>query len=217
MSENHLIKAGEHVPRIAAEKGFADWKTIWEDGKNRGLKAKQRTPCILNPGDSLFIPDKKDKNVGKSTGATHQFKLPANPLKLRLTLKTEGDDPLKSVPYQLKSGEFATGNSTDGAGKVDVPIPAKTEKIDMTLDSINASLVLKVGYLVPLTERAGVMQRLNNLGYHAGVVAAVGPMEQKQEYQLRSAVEEFQCDHSLTVDGKINSKLQDKLKEVYGC
>jgi peptidoglycan hydrolase-like protein with peptidoglycan-binding domain len=34
---------------------------------------------------------------------------------------------------------------------------------------------------------------------------------------FRSAVEEFQCDHGLTVDGDCGAQTQAKLLSVHGC
>ena len=48
-------------------------------------------------------------------------------------------------------------------------------------------------------------------------VAVAGPIDTVDEKLLASAVEEFQCDHGLTVDGKCGSLTQAKLKKVHGC
>jgi peptidoglycan hydrolase-like protein with peptidoglycan-binding domain len=58
---------------------------------------------------------------------------------------------------------------------------------------------------------AGQQARLSNLGYFTGDIDGTdGP-----EFQM--AVEEFQCEQKLTVDGICGPKTQAKLKEVYGC
>ena len=69
----------------------------------------------------------------------------------------------------------------------------------------------RIGHLDPVEEPSGQMARLTNLGYY------LGPEGEIDAHQLRSAIEEFQCDHSLPVDGKCGSQTQAKLKQVHGC
>ena len=61
-----------------------------------------------------------------------------------------------------------------------------------------------------MTEKSGQVGRLENLGYHAGS----GTPE--EERLFRRAVEEFQCDHKLAVDGVCGPQTQAKLEEVHG-
>jgi peptidoglycan hydrolase-like protein with peptidoglycan-binding domain len=65
--------------------------------------------------------------------------------------------------------------------------------------------------LDPIDILAGQKERLNNLGYFAG-----DPQTEADE-DFRSAVEEFQCDHGLTVDGVLGANTKSRLKQVYGC
>ncbi len=55
---------------------------------------------------------------------------------------------------------------------------------------------------------SGQQARLDNLGYFAS---------DGDDDAFKSAVEEFQCDNSLTVDGDCGPATQAKLKQVYGC
>ena len=72
-------------------------------------------------------------------------------------------------------------------------------------------IAIQIGDLDPVDESSGQVARLANLGYYRGPVDKVDPDE------FKSAVEEFQCENSLTVDGKIGPKTQAKLKTVHGC
>jgi peptidoglycan hydrolase-like protein with peptidoglycan-binding domain len=42
-------------------------------------------------------------------------------------------------------------------------------------------------------------------------------LDEEDEARFKSAVEEFQCDHGLAVDGKCGPKTQAKLEEIHGC
>jgi peptidoglycan hydrolase-like protein with peptidoglycan-binding domain len=52
--------------------------------------------------------------------------------------------------------------------------------------------------------------RLNNLGYRAGDTTDAN------DSAFKSAVEEFQCDYALAVDGICGPNTQGKLKDVHG-
>jgi len=110
----------------------------------------------------------------------------------------------------------------------------------------NIPIPIPIGNLDPGDQLSGQISRLNNLGYFAGnldgtlagsgVNAAGGNgtntagcggcgsadgdsnnAGQDGEQQFRSAVEEFQCDQGLTVDGICGPQTQAKLKQVHGC
>jgi peptidoglycan hydrolase-like protein with peptidoglycan-binding domain len=69
-------------------------------------------------------------------------------------------------------------------------------------------------------EVSGQIGRLNNLGYDAGELdspVASPEQERHRSEHFRSAVEEFQCDHGLLVDGICGARTQAKLEEIHGC
>jgi len=57
----------------------------------------------------------------------------------------------------------------------------------------------------------GLIMLAKAWGYYLGRLDVDNPAK------FRSAVEEFQCDHDLTVDGDCGPQTQAKLKQVYGC
>jgi hypothetical protein len=75
----------------------------------------------------------------------------------------------------------------------------------------NTPIPFKIGDLDPVLETSGQVARLNNLGYFAGDLSNPDPAT------FQSAVEEFQCDKSLTVDGICGPATQAKLSQVHGC
>jgi peptidoglycan hydrolase-like protein with peptidoglycan-binding domain len=99
--------------------------------------------------------------------------------------------------------------------QIEQQIPKRAENGALTIEDdrspFGVEVPIKVGHLDPVDEVSGQRARLNNLGYNAGERAAPA------ELQFRSAVEEFQCDYDLTVDGVCGPQTQAKLLEVHGC
>jgi hypothetical protein len=75
--------------------------------------------------------------------------------------------------------------------------------------SLDLDLVLLVGHLRPAKTREGQNARLLNLGYLLSE-------DDDDEESFRSAIEEFQCDNKLQIDGKCGPKTQAKLLSVHG-
>ena len=95
----------------------------------------------------------------------------------------------------------------DGSAKKNID-PTGAKEGDLLVKGF--SLPLKLGHLDPAEEFSGQVWRLNNLGYRAGSPAS------KEDDAFRSAVEEFQCDNSVSVSGICDGATQDKLRTVHG-
>src|SRR5262249_52106618 len=98
--------------------------------------------------------------------------------------------------------------TTDDAGKLAKVIPGLAE--DAMLEIQGVQIPIKIGHLDPVDKASGQQGRLNNLGYDAGVVG------ETDEEKFRSAVEEFQCDHGITVTVGDDAGTQAQLKEGHG-
>jgi hypothetical protein len=214
---DYIVQQGDYVSKIAAEKGFSDYKTIWDHGQNAALKSKRQTSNILLPGDKLFIPDKEARTEVRTTDAKHEFVLSGKPLKLRVVVHDMEDKPVSGKPCDLKvtGSPDVTPLSTDGSGMVEREInkdaAAGTLKLKDAGLPIDLDLTLQIGHLDPVDAITGQKARLNNLGYDAGEV------NEEVTLRFKSAVEEFQCDQKITVDGDCGKGTQDKLKKAHGC
>ena len=62
MAENYQVKQGDCISSIAFEKGFFP-DTIWNHPENENLKELRKDPSVLLPGDSVYIPDKRLRNL----------------------------------------------------------------------------------------------------------------------------------------------------------
>ncbi len=225
MTPPHTVKQGEHLSSIAEAYGFRSIKPIWDHPDNAKVKDLRKNPNVLLPGDVLVIPDRAFKEESRSTEKRHRFKAVGEKLVLRLVLRAPSGEPAANVPCNLEVEGVTSKKSTDGNGKLEVPIPRSAHQGLITVRdeklALDLSIPIGIGELDPIDTPSGQLGRLNNLGYDAGPIGVPppppGPERDAQQLQFRSAVEEFQCDHGLQVDGVLGANTLKKLKEVHGC
>jgi hypothetical protein len=220
MGKPYIVEQGDYLSKIAQQFGFSDYKEIWDHPDNAELKNKRKNPSVLHPGDKLIIPDKEEKKVSASTGKRHKFQVKRSELKLRLVLEDIYERPIANAKRELNIDGETVEVTTDGKGKIEQDISPTAEGGFLIIKSQETALnetvlPLKIGHLDPVEEQSGQKARLNNLGYFAGPIE--GNDEAANQQLFLSAIEEFQCDHALTVDGKCGPRTQAKLKEVHGC
>ncbi|MBL8237603.1 MAG: peptidoglycan-binding protein [Bryobacterales bacterium] len=209
------VKQGDHLTKIAANFGFVDYEFIWNHPNNAALKQLRKDPHVLFPGDSLYIPDPSKREEICATGRLHKFVLGRRQLMLRLVLEDHYEGPLARAQCEIVFSGRANPATTDPAGKIEqLILPSIRDGVLIIADpgtpARNISIPIRVGDLDPVQELSGQRARLANLGYLAG------DFEQPTERHMKSAIEEFQCDHGLTVDGICGPNTQEKLKTVYG-
>ena len=231
MGTFHTVVQGEHISHIAQDYGFNSFKPIWYAAENAALREKRKTPDVLFPGDKVFIPDKAIREEPRPTDQRHRFVKPGETLMLRVVLKGFRDEPLKRHEGTLQVERDGKDFNSKEDGLLEREIPPTAEN-GLILDTGEAGILaevdaqrelqLRIGHLDPVDELSGQIARLNNLGYGAGPVP-VRPLSPKEEADIRtsmnfrSAVEEFQCDAGLLVDGKCGKQTQAKLVAVHGC
>lgn len=203
----YKVKQGDHIASIAYDAGFLSWKTIWDDGKNAGIK-KQRNPNVLYPGDVIEIPAKQKKEESAPTGEYHTFQAVGEPVMLKVVVLDWAGNPIADTDVEMQlDGKEKLKTAGDGSVKTNVNAGGEQEG---SISLKGYTLDLKLGHMDPVEELSGQLARLNNLGYRAG-----GGTDGTSPAFL-SAVEEFQCDYGLTVDGVCGPNTQAKLKDVHG-
>ena len=217
MASYHTVKQGEHASSIAKKYGFTDFRTIWNHGQNAQLKQKRVNPNVLHPGDQLFIPDRTEREESRPTDRRHRFVTSLPRLKLRLVLDDLYEKPIANAPCELRVEGEVHPLTTDSRGKIERDIPIEAEQAQLIVRSpetpLDAMVIpIEIGHLDPVDELTGQKARLANLGYFTGPVDDAPP---GADFKL--AVEEFQCDQKLAVDGICGPRTQAKLKEVHGC
>lgn len=205
----YKVKQGDHLSSIAKALGFSDYETIWNDPNNSDLKAQRVNPNVLYPGDTVYIPDRDPVEYPRPTDQRHKFVRRKPDLKLVLVLVDAYEKPIANASITLQVGGDKYDLTTDANGRFEQEIQADAHDALIIIKDAQTpfqddTIAIKIGDLDPVDQESGQLARLNNLGYFA-------------DAGLESAIEEFQCDNNLTVDGKCGPQTQAKLKEVHGC
>jgi N-acetylmuramoyl-L-alanine amidase len=229
MGTIHVVAQGEYVSKIARVYGFASHHTIWDAPENKELKEKRKNPNILYPGDKLFIPDKELREESRATEKKHRFEIQQEKLMLRIrVLALDGKPSANQECTLIVEGDSRNVvTETDGLIEMEISQTAVNGKLMDRASVVThpphlAEIKVKIGYLDPIDKVSGQLARLNHLGYKAGEPPNHLLSEDEEESASRtreflSAIEEFQCDFGLRVDGQIGPLTQAKLKEVHGC
>jgi hypothetical protein len=211
MAQTHTVRQGEHISRIAGQYGFFDYHTIWDHPSNAEIKRRRQDPHVLFPGDVLHIPDKEPKTVSRPTGARHRFRVAVPMLKLRLAVRDLDNVPVANTSCELEVENVKYALTTNSAGLIEQDIPATAESGRLSVHALDLDIPIRIGHLDPLDQDAGWFARLVNLGYVDNAPASTDPRD------LRSDIEEFQCDFGLKVTGELDAATKAKLKQIHGA
>ena len=212
MAINYQVKQGDCISSIAFENGFFP-DTIWNHPSNAQLKAKRKDPNVLLPGDVVFVPDKRIKELSEPTNQVHKYRYKSTPAKFRIQITDHGK-PRANVPYTLTvDGEIVShpGDKTTSNGMVICSISPTAREGILTVGEGEEMLEypLVLGYLNPIYELTGVKQRLRNLGLYAGAI------DNNFNDETKDALRAFQALHKLAVTGEQSSETLNKLREVH--
>ena len=216
MADYYTVQQGDHLSKIAKDNGFTDYTVIWDHPNNSDLKKQRQNPNILLPGDEVYIPDMEQKQESGAADKKHTFAVNKNILKLRLVLQDMYEKPVAGAKCALLIDGQVYQLTTDSNGKLEQEIPLDAKQGTLTIRGdqtpfANDVIPIKIGHLDPIDEISGQIARLNNLGYFAG------KLDGSNRDALNSAIQEFQCDNGLAVDGDCGPKTQSKLKQIHGC
>ena len=207
MPINHEVEQGESVISLSEEYGFfAD--TIWNDPDNAELKKKRTDMNILMPGDVLVIRDLRLKEVDKPTAKQHVFRRKGIPALYRLQL-FDIERPRANQKYQLTvDGKLYEGR-TDEHGVLEQHIPANSKEGELVIGPNEYRLLIKFGYLDPISEIIGVQKRLNNIGFECGTP------DGELNNETKAALITFQRRFQLPQTGEPDDKTLKKLEEIH--
>ncbi|HST45992.1 MAG TPA: peptidoglycan-binding domain-containing protein [Luteimonas sp.] len=221
-ADMHRVGDDEHVPGIAAAHGHRNYLHVWAHPGNAALRQLRTRPSILCGGDTLYVPPVAPDSVDKPTDQRHRFTIQRAPLALRVAVYRRFGATLQGCPARLvleptlralpldADGGIEAGiepGGTTAALHLDPPAPATAAGVE----TLPRAFGLHIGRLDPVDTPSGQMQRLRNLGYFQH------PAHDPRADDLRSAVEEFQCDQALAVDGVPGPTTRAALERAHGC
>lgn len=194
---------------IAEASGFF-WETLWDHPENEGLKLERKDPAILFPGDKVYIPEKRIKELSEPTNQVHKYRVKNVPAKLKVRFLDDSDKPRANIQYSLMiDGKEFTG-STDGEGAINISIPPDAKKGTLIFKDKDEEYELALGYLDPVEEISGVQARLAGLGHYTG--DSTGKVDDK----TTEAIKEFQTSLGMEPSGELDEKLKNDLRSAYG-
>ena len=205
---SYEVKPGDHVSGIAQSFGFEDFNDLWGHPENAKLAAMRTDPHVLQPGDTLAIPEvKAAPAANKPTSAKHKFQIKRSPLKLRLTLLDLNAKAISAAPVTVAG----TSLTTDGNGLVEAAVDKSAR--DATLASSGSEVDLVPGGLNPSDDPtdAGYKARLYNLGF------LWDDAVDDADDEMVIALQDFQAQYSLQVSGQLDGATKAQLLQVYGC
>ena len=208
--KDHEVAEGECFSSIAFENGFF-WRTLWEHEKNAGLKAKTRSPFVLEPGSVVHVPDPRPKEEACATGKRHRFRRKGVPEVLNI-LFAEGGEPLAGVPFVLVIDGQETHGKTDDEGRVRQWLAPNAAAGTLTLHPPNAvarEYRLGLRRMDPAEGVTGQKARLANLGFYDG------PVDGEPRAALAEAIRAFQRSAGLSCTGEADAATIDALVRAH--
>lgn len=205
--EDYEVKQGDCLSSIAYDNGlFID--TIWNHPKNAALKEKRKDPNVLMPGDIVFVPDKRLKEVEKPTNEVHKFRCKNTPEKLKLQLFIE-DEPRGDEKYVLEIDGLKFPGTTDSQGRLEQSIPPNARQGKLLLKGGEEVYELRLGHLNPHDHITGAQGRLRHLGFYYGSI------DGEMSPELEHAIQEFQISQDIEPDGTLNTSTINALLGAY--
>jgi len=207
MAENYQVKPGDCIFSIAFERGFfAD--TLWDLSENKGIRESRKEPSVLFPGDVVQIPDKRLKEVSRTTNEVHKFQVKNTPKILRIQFKYL-DTPVKNTEYSLKVDSTELKGKTDGEGWLKHAIPPNSKSAKLVFAD-GSEYEIDLGLLDPVDETRGLKQRLAALGMFRGSINS------EMTNEVESALKIFQFANDLEPTGEPDDQTKQKLKVLVG-
>lgn len=209
----YTVKQGDCISSIANQNGFF-WQTLWGDPHNAKLKRlRNNNPNALQPGDAVFIPNKRRKEESCSPTMRHTFRLLGVPVRFNVKLLDQEGNPRAGVAYTLQVDSKKTQGTTPASGAISEIIAANAKLATLTLtprDMPEEVYKFNLGYMNPPDDTGGVQGRLKNLGYYQGAINS------NLDENTVAAIKKFQVDAGLPESGQVDAATQSALQGQHG-
>lgn len=215
MSTEHRIEPGDHLARLAYLHGHRSVDDVWGADENAALRERRADPGVLAVGDVVSIPEAEPfEFYGLAAGRRHRIELDLPYPLLRLELAYANEAPIVAPLAQLEVHFDGASQmlEPDPSGVVEFEVGPFTDTLELVVHG--RQLHCAVATLEPVNTFGGIHGRLQNLGYEPGPRRG---QRSGDAVAFLSAVQEFQCDHGLVIDGDPGEQTQEKLLEVCGA
>ena len=210
---NHVVKQADCVLSVAKTYGLS-WETIWNHPNNATLKQlRHGDPSVLLPGDELFIPDIRKREVDAAVDRVHKFVVKNARAQVRLRLLDFKQRPRAMQRYSASVDGVASNGSTDADGYIRLNVPVDAREVSVRVLDIprDESYTLSLGHIDPHDTTSGVQQRLTNLGYPC--LSETGTVGTATQAALRA----FQKDRGLAQSADVDDATRSALRDLHGC
>lgn len=202
----HTVGAGECLSSISRRFGFASWRTVFGDPKNKALRAARLNPNLLARGDVVFVPDRDPRVEESATNRRATYRTLAVPTRLRIRFEGRSANE-----YELRVGGQVRKGTVGPGGMIDEPIPGDATTGELLMwpkdkPEQKDRWAIALGALDPVSELKGVQARLDNLGF-------VSPVDGVESPETRQAIAAYQRwrgvgDGEGTLDGATRGDLE---------
>jgi len=215
MATQYRVKAGDHLTGIADRLGLPDTQTILSQSGNDSL-GKRKHPEMLDPGETLTLPDLKPLKFTLSTGKRHKLTIQRPKAELRVSFVTFQGKPTAATAAEVTPESKPVQKVSLDSGKLETKLAPTCEQALVKIAAPNDSRPdlewrLHLGHLPRSESDEGALARLRNLGYYRVV------REDADARERRAAIEEFQFDQGLTLTGEMDDDTKAKIEDLYGC
>lgn len=219
----YVIKQGDYLSKLAYQMGF-DMNAVWEASENEEIRTKRPCKDVLYPGDVLYVPHVEPKEESVSAGGSNGYAANVPSTTVELEFVDDAGKPLSDQPCEVQGliGGSIESKRTDGSGvlKLEVPVTAREftvtfkETIRWDEGDEEGDLVFNVrmGDMDPLSEQAGVVKRLSNLGY---LPDCDGLPEEVVAELLPAGIKSFQRSHGMEMTGELTDDVRQLLDAAH--
>ncbi len=202
----HTVDPGDSLS-LLGERHRIPWQTIWEHPDNADLRRRRGNPNILHPGDRVFIPEPKPKEVSCAPNKSHRFRT-SGAVWIRIAVLGIDHQPVPDIAYHfILDGAAQPPGNTNDEGIAEIRLPAGVRNVVLSLPW--GDLPVDIAELAPAHTIRGIQQRLRNLGIDPGPIDGLyGPLTAR-------GIAGFQAIVDLPVTGTIDAQLIRRLRHVH--
>ena len=126
--------AEDRVPALARERGFRNWRTIWDFAGNAKLKKLRENPNVLWDGDEVAFP-KKFQRAAKVVGGGAEYVVSSRAERwVSIRLLDSELAPCRGLRYQADVGNPAENRGVvPDDGYVVLEVPADAKRVGVSL------------------------------------------------------------------------------------